>query len=126
MKQVIFTEKAPGAVGPYSQGIKGNGFAFVSGQLPIDPATGAFPSDCVKAQTEQSIKNVAAVLEAAGATLENVVKSTVFLQDMHDFGAMNEVYKQFFKADCPSRSCFQVAKLPKDAKVEVEVIALAD
>lgn len=126
MKQVIFTEKAPGAVGPYSQGIKGNGFVFVSGQLPIDVVTGEFPSDCVKAQTKQSIQNVADVLEAAGTTLADVVKSTVFLQDMNDFAAMNEVYSQFFKSDCPARSCFQVAKLPKGAKVEVEVIALAD
>jgi 2-iminobutanoate/2-iminopropanoate deaminase len=124
-KEVVFSKKAPGAVGPYSQGIKGNGFVFVSGQLPIDPATGAFPSDNVAEQAEQSIKNVMAVLAEAGSSIDQVVKSVVLLSDIGDFGTVNEVYAKYFKTDCPARSCFEVAKLPKAAKVEVEVIALA-
>jgi len=124
-KEVVFSDKAPAAVGAYSQGIKGNGFVFVSGQLPIDPATKKFPSNDVAQQAEQSIKNVIAVLKAAGTDYDQVVKSVVYLSDMNNFGTVNEVYSKYFKTDCPARSCFQVAKLPKDAKVEVEVIALA-
>ena len=120
---VICTEKAAGAVGPYSQGIKCGPLVFVSGQLPIDAKTGEFPSDKIEGQTEQSLKNVKAVLAAAGAGMKEVVKTTVFLQDMGDFAAMNSVYRRFFSSDCPARSCFQVGKLPKDARVEIEVIA---
>lgn len=124
-KVVVSTKKAPGAIGPYSQGIKGNGFVFVSGQLPVDPATGEFAPGGVEAQTKQSLTNVKSILEAAGTTMEKVVKTTVFIQNMGDFGAMNGVYSEFFKNDCPARSCFEVAKLPKGALVEIEVIALA-
>ncbi len=126
MKNIIATEKAPGAIGPYSQGVKAGNFVFVSGQLPIDPATGAFPCDCIKAQTEQSLKNVQAILEAQGLTMKNVVKTTVLLQNMSDFAAMNEVYGTFFTEECPARAAFQVAKLPKDALVEIEAIAYAE
>ncbi len=126
MKNIIATEKAPGAIGPYSQGVKAGNFVFVSGQLPIDPATGAFPCDCIKAQTEQSLKNVQAILEAQGLTMKNVVKTTVLLQNMGDFAAMNEVYGTFFTEECPARAAFQVAKLPKDALVEIEAIAYAE
>ena len=122
MKKVIATEKAPAAIGPYSQGIEAGGFVYVSGQLPIDPASGTMPAG-IAAQTEQSLKNVQAVLEAAGASLADVVKTTVFLQDMNDFGAMNEVYARYFTADCPARAAVEVARLPKDASVEIEAVA---
>lgn len=125
MKTVLNTKNAPGAIGPYSQGIKGNGFIFVSGQLPVDPLTGEFASGGIEAQTEQSIKNITAILTAAGATLNDVVKTTVFIQHMDDFGAVNSIYAQYFQQDCPARSCVEVAKLPKGALVEIEVIALA-
>lgn len=124
MKKVIATEKAPGAIGPYSQAIEANGFVFVSGQLPIVPETGAFPSECIKAQTKQSLTNMAAILEKAGCTLEDVVKTTVFLADINDFAAMNEVYAEFFKAECPARSAVEVANLPKGGLVEIEAIAV--
>lgn len=105
-KEVIFSDKAPAAVGPYSQGIKGNGFVFVSGQLPINPETGEFPSDDAAEQAEQSIRNVMAVLKAAGTDGEQVVKSVVYLSDINDFGTVNEVYSRYFNTDCPARSCF--------------------
>lgn len=123
MKNVIRTTSAPGAIGPYSQAIEANGFLFVSGQLPIDPATGDFAPGGVEGQAEQSIKNIRAILEAAGASLADVVKTTVFLADMNDFAAMNGVYAKFFTADCPARSAVQAAKLPKGALVEIEAIA---
>ena len=120
----IQTEKAPAAIGPYSQTINsGAGLVFVSGQLPIDPATGAFPEGGVKEQTRQSLTNAKAILEAAGLGLGNVVKTTVFLADMGDFAAMNEVYAQFFCAPFPARSAVAVKTLPKGALVEVECIA---
>ncbi len=120
----IQTEKAPAAIGPYSQAINsGAGLVFVSGQLPIDPATGAFPEGGVKEQTRQSLTNAKAILEAAGLGLANVVKTTVFLADMGDFAAMNEVYAQFFCAPFPARSAVAVKTLPKGALVEVECIA---
>lgn len=120
----IQTEKAPAAIGPYSQAINsGAGLVFVSGQLPIDPATGAFPEGGVKEQTRQSLTNAKAILEAAGLGLANVVKTTVFLADMGDFSAMNEVYAQFFCAPFPARSAVAVKTLPKGALVEVECIA---
>ena len=120
----IQTEKAPAAIGPYSQAIdSGVGLVFVSGQLPIDPATGAFPEGGVQEQTRQSLTNAKAILEAAGIGLQNVVKTTVFLADMGDFAAMNEVYAQFFSAPFPARSAVAVKTLPKGALVEIECIA---
>ena len=122
--KAIHTEKAPAAIGPYSQAIdSGAGIVFVSGQLPIDPATGAFPEGGVREQTRQSLTNAKAILEAAGLGLGNVVKTTVFLADMADFAAMNEVYAQFFAAPFPARSAIAVKTLPKGALVEIECIA---
>lgn len=122
MKQ-ISTQNAPAAIGPYSQAIEVNGFVYASGQLPIDPATGAFPEGGVKEQTRQSLLNVNAILEEAGLALANVVKTTVYLADMGDFAAMNEVYSQFFAQPFPARSAIAVKALPKGALVEVEVVA---
>lgn len=122
MKQ-ISTQNAPAAIGPYSQAIEINGFVYASGQLPINPATGAFPEGGVKEQTRQSILNVKAILEEAGLALSNVVKTTVYLADMGDFAAMNEVYSQFFAQPFPARSAIAVKALPKGALVEVEVVA---
>lgn len=120
----IHTEKAPAAIGPYSQAVdSGHGLVFVSGQLPIDSATGAFPEGGVKEQTRQSLLNTQAILEAAGLSLANVVKTTVFLADMGDFAAMNEVYATFFSAPFPARCAFAVKTLPKGALVEIESIA---
>lgn len=123
MKTVIATTAAPGAIGPYSQAIEANGLVFVSGQIPLDPATGAFVPGGVEAQAEQSLKNLKAVLEAAGCSLADVVKTTVFLTTMGDFAAVNEVYARFFTAECPARSAVQVGALPKGALVEIEAIA---
>jgi len=125
MNEVISTENAPGAIGPYSQAIKANGMVFCSGQIPIDPATGQFVSENVAEQTVQVFKNLEAVLEAAGTGLGNVVKTTVFLADMNDFTEMNEVYSQFFSENKPARATVQAARLPRDAKVEIECIATA-
>jgi 2-iminobutanoate/2-iminopropanoate deaminase len=122
MKQ-ISTTAAPGAIGPYSQAIEANGFVYASGQLPIDPATGAFPEGGVKEQTRQSLLNAQAILREAGLELTNVVKTTVFLADMGDFAAMNEVYAEFFKAPFPARSAIAVKTLPKNALVEIECVA---
>lgn len=119
----ISTQNAPAAIGPYSQAIEVNGFVYASGQLPIDPATGAFPEGGVKEQTRQSILNVKAILEEAGLALSNVVKTTVYLADMGDFAAMNEIYSQFFAQPFPARSAIAVKALPKGALVEVEVVA---
>ena len=123
MKQVISTAAAPGAIGPYSQAIEANGFVFASGQIPLDPATGAFVPGGVSEQAEQALKNLRAVLAAAGCGLEDVVKTTVFLTDMNDCAAVNAVYARFFTAECPARSAVQVGALPKGALVEVEAIA---
>ena len=123
MKKVISTEKAPAATGPYSQAIEANGFVYASGQLPIDPATGQFPEGGIQEQTRQSILNAQAILEEAGLSLDNVVKTTVFLADMNDFAAMNEVYASYFKAPFPARSAVAVKTLPKGAMVEIECIA---
>lgn len=123
MKKVISTAKAPAAIGPYSQGIDGGAVVITSGQLPLDPAAGAFPEG-VAAQTRQSLLNVQAVLGEAGLTMDNVIKTTVFLKDMNDFGAMNQVYASFFEKDPPARSAVEVARLPKDALVEIEAIAV--
>lgn len=125
MKEIISTENAPGAIGPYSQAIKTGGLVFCSGQIPIDPATGNFVSDEITSQTEQVLKNLAAVLEAAGTSLDNVVKTTVFLADMGEFAAMNEVYGRFFIENKPARATVQAARLPRDARVEIECIATA-
>lgn len=122
MKKEIKTEKAPGAIGPYSQAVKAGNLIFISGQLPIDPATGGMPAD-IKAQTRQSIANIKAILEAEGATLDNVVKTTCLLADMSLFGPMNEVYGEEFKAIFPARAAFAVKELPKQALVEIEAIA---
>lgn len=122
MKEIISTENAPGAIGPYSQAVKVGNLVFCSGQIPIDPKTGEFVSEDVAEQTEQVIKNLVAVLEAAGTTLNNVVKTTVFLADMNDFTVMNEVYAKHF-TEKPARATVQAARLPKDARVEIEVIA---
>ena len=124
MKQVINTNQAPGAIGPYSQAIKANGFLFVSGQLPVVPATGQFAEGGVSGQTRQSLENVKAILAAAGCTLDDVVKTIVFIKDMNDFGTVNTAYAEYFKQDCPARACIEVARLPKDALVEIEVIAV--
>ena len=123
MKKELNSPKAPGAIGPYSQGVMAGNLVFVSGQLPINAATGEMPSD-IKAQTAQSIENIKAVLAEAGATLDNVVKTTVFLADMSLFGAMNEVYAENFKAVYPARAAYAVKELPKQALVEIEVIAV--
>lgn len=126
MKEIIATEKAPSAIGPYSQGIKANGFVFSSGQLPVDPATGNFVPGGIAEQTRQSLMNVKAILEKAGTNLDKVVKTTVFLSDMNNFAEMNKVYSEVFGTENhPSRSAVQVARLPKDALVEIEVVALA-
>jgi 2-iminobutanoate/2-iminopropanoate deaminase len=121
MKQAVTSEKAPAAIGPYSQAIETEGLIFVSGQLPVE--NGIMPED-IAAQTRASLNNVKAILEAAGSDLSKVVKTTVFLKDMGDFGGMNEVYASFFTEPYPARACFEVAKLPKDAKVEIEAIAV--
>ena len=123
MKTKLETNNAPGAIGPYSQGVKAGNFIYVSGQLPINPATGEMPED-IKEQTKQSLENVKAILEAAGATLQNVVKSTVYLSEMSYFGPMNEVYADYFQGGVfPARAAFAVKELPKQAKVEIEVVA---
>jgi 2-iminobutanoate/2-iminopropanoate deaminase len=124
MKEIISTTNAPSAIGPYSQAIKVGNMVFVSGQIPIDSATGEFVSNDVKEQTVQVLKNLSAVLEAAGATLNDVVKTTVFIADMNDFGVMNEVYGQFFNDNKPARATVQAARLPRDAKVEIDCIAV--
>jgi 2-iminobutanoate/2-iminopropanoate deaminase len=124
MKEIISTENAPGAIGPYSQAIKASGMVFCSGQIPIDTATGEFVSDQVTEQTEQVLKNLGEVLKAAGASFDDVVKTTVFLADMNDFGAMNEVYGRYFSENKPARATVQAARLPKDARVEIDCIAV--
>ncbi|MCM3870792.1 MAG: RidA family protein [Pyrinomonadaceae bacterium] len=126
MKQIIQTDRAPQAIGPYSQAIKARGFVYASGQIPIDPTTGQFVAGGITEQTEQVMKNVAAVLEAAGSRLDRIVKTTVFLADMEEFAAMNEVYAKFFTSDPPARATVQAAGLPRNARVEIEVVALAD
>ena len=123
MNKIIHTDKAPGAIGPYSQAVQTGNLLFVSGQLPIDPATGAFAGEDIASQTRQALKNVSAILEAAGFSCADVVKTTVLLADMADFAAMNAVYAEFFLSDCPARAAFAVKELPRGAKVEIEAIA---
>ena len=125
MKQAIATKQAPAAIGPYSQGIAAGQTVYVSGQLPIDPSTGNFAEGGIKELTRQSLNNAKAILEAEGLTMADVVKTTVLLADMADFGDMNEVYAEFFQAPFPARSAFAVKTLPKNARVEIELIAEA-
>ncbi|MBQ6734764.1 MAG: RidA family protein [Lachnospiraceae bacterium] len=123
--QAIVTKNAPAAIGPYSQAIAAEGkTVYVSGQLPIDPATGAFAGDDIAAQTKQSLTNIQNILKEAGGDMKNVVKTTVLLKDIADFAAMNEVYATFFAEPFPARAAFQVAALPKDARVEIEAVAV--
>jgi 2-iminobutanoate/2-iminopropanoate deaminase len=124
VKDIVQTDKAPGAIGPYSQAIKAGGLVFVSGQIPIDPASGQFVAGGISEQTEQVMKNLSAVLESAGSGLDRVVKSTVFLADMNEFAAMNQVYGQYFSHEPPARATVEVSRLPRDARVEIDVIAL--
>ena len=124
MKKAIASPAAPAAIGPYSQAVQDGNTLYVSGQLPIDPATGAFPAEDIQAQTRQSLENVKAILAEAGMDLSNVVKTTVLLDDIGDFAAMNEVYGQYFAEPYPARAAFEVGKLPRAAKVEIEVVAV--
>ena len=123
MKEIISTQNAPAAIGPYSQAVKAGNLLFVSGQIPLDPATGEVVEATIQAQTTRSLNNLKAIVEQAGGTLADVVKTTVFLKDMGDFTEMNAVYQTYFQSDCPARSAVQVAKLPKDVLVEIEAIA---
>ena len=122
-KEVIFTEKAPKAIAPYSQAQKVGDLLFTSGQIPLNPSTGELVTE-IKAATKQSLENIKAILEAAGTSLENVVKTVVYIKNMNDFGDVNEVYGEYFKENAPARSCVEVARLPKDALVEIEAIAI--
>jgi 2-iminobutanoate/2-iminopropanoate deaminase len=124
VKVRVQTENAPAAIGPYSQAIKANGFVFVSGQIPIDPRTGEFVQGGIREQTEQVLKNLSAVLEASGSSLDQVVKTTVFLADMQDFASMNEVYSTCFRETPPARATVAAAGLPRNAKVEIEAVAV--
>lgn len=124
MKEEVKTEKAPKAIGPYSQAIVANGFVFASGQIPIIPASGELNSGTIEEQTRQVLSNLGAILEAARSSLDKVVKTTVYLQDMNDFSRMNQVYSEFFKPPYPARATVQVGRLPRDVKIEIEVIGL--
>ena len=121
---IIATDNAPKAIGPYSQAIEANGTLYISGQIPLDPQTMEFVSDEIEAQTNQCLKNIQAILTEAGYTLENVVKCGIFLADMNDFSAVNAVFGEYFSAHKPARACVQVARLPRDAKIEIEAIAV--
>ena len=125
MKDAIVTDSGPKAIGPYSQAIRANGFVFVSGQIALDPRTQELVSGDITAQTERVLENVKGILQAAGSSLEKVVRSTVFLTDMNEFAAMNQVYARYFRLDPPARSTVQAARLPRDVRVEIDVIALA-
>jgi len=126
MKTVVHTDKAPAAIGPYSQAIKTKGFLFVSGQLPVDPVSGNIVDGGVGAQTKQSLENMKSILSCQNVSMESVVKTTVFLANMDDFQTVNGIYAEYFSKEAPARSCIQVAKLPKDALVEIEAIAVLD
>jgi 2-iminobutanoate/2-iminopropanoate deaminase len=125
MKKEIKTDKAPKAIGPYSQAIEANGFIFVSGQIPIDPATGEIIKGSIEKQTEQVLKNIKAILEEAGSSMENIVKATVYLSNLEDYSKVNEIYGKYIPSPYPARAAFQVARLPKDVGIEIEIIALA-
>lgn len=124
-RKEIVTDKAPAAIGPYSQGVKGGSLLFVSGQLPIDPKYGSMPKG-IEAQTRQSLENIKAVIKAGDGTLADILKCTIFLKDMNDFAGMNKIYAEYFKENFPARAAVQVARLPKDADIEIEAIALID
>lgn len=124
MKEIVSTDKAPGAIGPYSQAVKAGGMVFCSGQIPIDPATGEFVSDDVSEQTEQVLKNLGEVLAAAGVGFDSVVKTTIFLASMEDFALVNQIYGKYFSDNKPARATVQAARLPRDAKVEIDCIAV--
>jgi len=126
VKQIIATDRAPRAIGPYSQAVRAGNLVFASGQIPIDPATGEFVAGGVAEQTDQVLRNLTSVFAAAGVELNQIVKTTVFLADMEDFAAMNEVYGRFFGAQPPARATVQAARLPRDAKVEIEAIAVSE
>lgn len=123
-KKILHSNNAPAAIGPYSQAVQAGDTIYVSGQLPVDPATGEFAGDDIASQTKQSLENIRAVLASAGADMTKIVKTTVFLKDMKEFGAMNEVYAKYFPADCPARAAIQIGCLPKDARVEIEAVAV--
>ena len=123
-KEIISTPNAPAAIGPYSQAVKAGGFLYLSGQIPLDPQTMAVVPGCVACQTEQALKNMSAVLESQGLTTDDVVKTTVFIKDMNDFGKINEIYAEYFEGACPARSCVEVARLPKDVLMEMEAVAV--
>jgi 2-iminobutanoate/2-iminopropanoate deaminase len=123
MKEAIKTERAPAAIGPYSQAIRAGGFLFISGQIPIDPATGGIVSGDIEAQTDRVLRNIRSIVDESGGSLQDVVKTTVFLADMDDFPAMNEVYGRYFHSEAPARSTVQVSRLPKDVRIEIEAIA---
>ena len=123
MKNVVTTDRGPKPIGPYSQAIKTNGFIFLAGQVALDPKTGELVGSEIRQQTERALENIKGILEAAGVNLHHVIKTTVFLKDMNDFAGMNEVYARYFTAAPPARSTVQVSRLPKDALVEIEVIA---
>ncbi len=124
MKKIVKTKHAPSAIGPYSQAVDLGNLVFTSGQIPLNPQTGELVTDDIQAAARQSMENVKAILEAAGTGLQNVVKTTVYVKDLNDFKAVNEIYGSYFEGDCPARSCVQVAKLPMDALVEIEAIAV--
>jgi 2-iminobutanoate/2-iminopropanoate deaminase len=126
VRQAVSTPSAPGAIGPYSQAIRAGSLLFVSGQIPIDPSTGTLIENTITEQTHRVFRNIGAILEAAGATFDHVVKTTVYLADMNDFAAMNEAYASYFSSPAPARATVQAARLPKDARVEIDVIALLD
>lgn len=123
MKQIIATDKAPAAIGPYSQAIQTGNLIFTSGMIPIDPATNTLVEGDITVQAKQAIGNLEALLQASGSDLDHVIKTTVFIKDMNDFGKVNEVYASFFTKDCPARSCVEVARLPKDVLIEIEAVA---
>jgi 2-iminobutanoate/2-iminopropanoate deaminase len=125
MREVIATPNAPQAIGPYSQAIRANGFIFTSGQIPLDPSTQQIVEGGVAAQTEQALTNLEAILKASGSGLDKVVRTTVYLRDMNEFAAMNEVYARFFPQPAPARSTVEVARLPKDVRIEIDAIAVA-
>ena len=126
MKTIISTPKAPAAIGPYSQAVLVNGMLFTSGVIPIDPETNTLVQGDVEAQARQAIGNLKNLIEASGSSMEKVVKTTVFIKDMNDFGKINDIYKEFFTSDFPARSCVEVARLPKDVMLEIEAIALVE
>lgn len=123
MKKIISTDKAPAAIGPYSQAIEVNGMVFTSGVIPVNPATGEIPEG-IEAQADQAIGNLCALIQESGCKVEDAIKTTVFIKNMDDFGKVNEIYSKYFTTDCPARSCVEVARLPKDVLIEIEAIVL--